>query len=72
VKINNTFWAKFEEFGFYYRIKEGVLKQTNITSTGEVCTNSKVIVSKIPDGFESDYFFRKINEEFYSNLTTLK
>ena len=68
---NSSFWVKFEEFGLYYRIKQGILKQTNITSTGEVCGNSKVVVSKIPDGIDSEYFFTKINEEFGTNFTAL-
>ena len=68
---NSSFWIKFEEFGFYYRIKQGILKQANITSTGEVCGNSKIEVSKIPDGIDSDCYFTKINDEFGTDFTVL-
>jgi len=72
VKISNSsFWVKFEEFGFYYRIKQGILKQADITSSGEVCGDSKIVVSQIPNGLDSEYFFTKINEEFGTNFTAL-
>jgi len=72
MQIYSSFWIKFEEFGFYYRIKQGILKQANITSTGEVCANSKIEVSQIPTGVDSEYFFAKINDEFGTDFTTLK
>ena len=71
MQIYNSFWIKFEEFGFYYRIKQGILKQANITSTGEVCGNSKIEVSQIPDNVNSEYFFTKINDEFGTKFTAL-
>ena len=64
----NSFWVKFEEFGFYYRIKEGILKQAPISDDGTVDSNNKIEVTQIPKGIDSINFLNKINQEFGINF----
>ena len=60
----NSFWVKFEEFGFYYRVKDGILKQAPISDDSTVDTNGKIEVTQIPKGIDSINFLNKINQEF--------
>ena len=64
MQINSSFWVKFEEFGFYYRIKDGTLKQTPILDDGELDPNNKQLVTDIPKNIYIKYFQQKIKDEF--------
>jgi len=64
----NSFWVKFEEFGYYYRVKEGKLKQAPISQDGSVDTDNKMILTKLPEEFRSSDFAYKMNQEFGTNF----
>ena len=69
MKVNsNSFWVKFEEFGYYYRVKDGQLKQAPIAQDGSVDTNNKVVLTKIPNEFIDLNFNQRIYEELGFNF----
>jgi hypothetical protein len=64
----NSFWVKFEEFGFYYRVKDNLLKQAPINDDGTIMIDDKTIVSSISDEFQQLSLLEKINQEFGSSF----
>jgi len=64
----NSFWVKFEEFGYYYRIKGGLLKQAPISQDGSVDIDNKTILTKLPEDFKILDFTNKINQELGTNF----
>lgn len=63
----NSFWVKFEEFGFYYRVKDGMLKQAPINDNGTIGIDDKVVITDISNNIGLD-LLDQINQEFGSDL----
>ena len=70
MKVNNSnsFWVKFDEFGFYYRVKGGVLKQAPIQDNGEIDSDKKILVKYIDTNLQELNILEKINYEFGTNF----
>ena len=64
----NSFWVKFEESGFYYRVKDGILKQAPIKENGEIDIDKKVVVENIDTELQTLNMRDKINYEFGTNF----
>ena len=64
----DSFWKKFDEFNFYYRVKNGILKQAPISKDGSVLIDEKYTVTNIPTSFIELNFIDKINQEFGTNF----
>lgn len=64
----NSFWVKFEEFGYYYRVKGGLLKQAPIAQDGSVDLDNKIVLTELPEDFRNSNFTNKINQEFGTNF----
>ena len=64
----NSFWVKFQQSGFYYRVKDGILKQAPIKENGEVDIDKKVIVKNIDTTLKDLNILDKINQEFGANF----
>lgn len=64
----NSFWVKFEEFGYYYRVKDDMLKQAPINEDDTICIDDKSIVTSISNDYEQLNLLSKINQEFGSNF----
>ncbi len=64
----NSFWVKFEESGFYYRVKDGILKQAPIKENGEIDIDKKVVIKNIDTELQTLNMRDKINYEFGTNF----
>lgn len=57
----NTFWTKIDNK--YYRIKDGILKETTTNEDASISIDNKTIVISITEDI-----LKNINEEFGSNF----
>lgn len=64
----NTFWKKFEELGFYYRVQGGILKQAPIKPNNEIDIDQNIIVKNISYNLQALNILEKINHEFGTNF----
>ena len=63
MKLQNTYWTKFEGSENYYRIYDNNLKEAPSNDDGTVCTDKAIVIE-----FICNDLLKNINEKFGSSF----